>query len=184
MKFRNVLLGFGAVALSIGLSSCNTSDDSNYECQEDFTGALLENENVILGKWELSAILADKEVDLTRDNEDNPKKDIYVQYSECEKDTDFIYTSDRAYSNSQGQNAENCTNKATFKGTWKFKDNILSLAGNCSSQNLLLDFNEDKTSYSYKGNYTITDVHGQQFQTDVTFTYTKVNTENELQPVE
>lgn len=172
----------GTVVLAIGLNSCNVSDDTDFVCPEDFSGALLESENDLLGKWELTAIVADKEVDITKDSENNPKTDIYVQYSECERDNNMVFSSDRAYTNSQGQNAENCTNKAKFNGTWQIKDNVLSLLSNCYVQKLQVEFNEEKTAYSYKGNYTITDVHGVQIQTDVTFTYTKAA--DDLEPAE
>ncbi|MDX1364290.1 DUF5004 domain-containing protein [Arenibacter latericius] len=180
MKLRNALMSFGAVALAIGLNSCNLSDDAEFECAEDFTGTLMENENVMLGTWELTGIVADKEVDITEDSENNPKKDIYVQYSDCKKDVDFVFTEDRAYTNSEGQNATDCSNKAKFTGTWKLKETVLSMVSNCFVQTLPLEFNDNKTAFSYEGNYTITDVHGIKIQTNVTFTYTKVA--NDLQP--
>ncbi|MCM4166685.1 hypothetical protein KCTC52924_01532 [Arenibacter antarcticus] len=182
MKLRSVLSGFGTLVLVLGFNSCDVSNDTEFVCQEDFTGALVENENVLVGKWELTAIVAEKEVDLTSDSESNPKTDIYVQYSECDRDANFVYTSDRGYTNSQGQSAENCTNKAKFSGTWKLNGNVLSFVNNCSSQNMTLEFNEDKSAYSFTGNYNITDANGQKILTDITFTYSKADSETE--PVE
>ncbi|GGW25066.1 DUF5004 domain-containing protein [Arenibacter certesii] len=180
MKLKNALMSLGTVALAIGLNSCNLSDDVEFECPADYTGVLLENEDVMLGRWELTAIVADKEVDISKDGEDNPKKDIYVQYEDCKKDVDFVFTQDRGYTNSEGQNVENCTDKAKYKGTWKLKETVLSLVSNCYVQNLPLEFNGSKTAFSYKGNYTIKDVHGINIQTEITFTYTKEA--NDLQP--
>ncbi|WP_176328435.1 MULTISPECIES: DUF5004 domain-containing protein [Arenibacter] len=173
MKLRNALMGLGTVVLAMGFNSCDISNDSDFQCPEDFTGALLENENGLVGKWELTGIMADKEVDLTSDGEDNPTKDIYAQYSECEKDTDFVFSSNRGYTNSQGQNADNCTNKVTFSGTWRLTNQALSLVRDCSMENLPLEFNEEKSTFSYKGDYTVTDVHGMKIRTEVTFTYSK-----------
>src|SRR5690606_38520766 len=149
MKLRNALLGLGVVVLGLGLNSCNLSDDNDFVCAEDYTGALEENEKVMLGKWKLTAIVAAKEVDITNDNESNPKKDIYVQYSECDQDADFTYEADRGYTNTQGQNVANCTNKLKFKGTWKLTGKILSFVGSCTTQNTEIEFNGDKSAYSF-----------------------------------
>ncbi|MDL5513019.1 DUF5004 domain-containing protein [Arenibacter sp. M-2] len=163
---------FGAIAFSILLAGCST--DNTVECPADYEGALVEEENGLLGTWELSAILAEKEVDLTKDDEQNPKKDIYAQYTDCEKDGEYTFGPGRTYKFAQGQHASNCSNKLKIEGSWKLSSDILGLIGNCSSQNLKIVFNEDKSEFSTTSNYNITDVNGATIQTDVKFTYTKV----------
>ncbi|MEZ4969305.1 MAG: DUF5004 domain-containing protein [Flavobacteriaceae bacterium] len=163
---------FGAIGFSSVLIGC--SSDNTIECPADYEGALVEEENGLLGTWQMTAILADKEVDLTNDNESNAKKDIYVQYTDCEKDAEYSFGPGRSYEFAQGQNATGCTNKVKIDGTWKLSSGILGLIGNCSSQNLKIVFNEGKSEFTSTSNYNITDVNGQTVQTDVTFTYTKV----------
>lgn len=183
MKLRNVLFGIGAAMIGLGLNSCVSNDD-DFVCIEDYTGALGDNEAVLLGKWKLTAIVAEQEVDITNDNESNPKKDIYVQYSECDQDADFTYESNRAYTNTQGQNTTGCTNKLKFTGSWKLTGNILSFVANCVTQNQEIEFNGDKSAYSFTSSFNISDVRGTTITTDVTFTYTKVVVDTELEPAE
>ena len=182
MKFKNALLGIGVLALTLGFNACDVSNDDDFVCVEDYTGALEENEKVMLGKWKLSAIVSEKEVDITTDNESNPKKDIYAQYSDCDKDADFTYESDRKYTNTQGQNIMDCTNKLKFSGTWKLEGNNLAFVGNCTAQNLKLEFNGDKSTYSFTSSYNIKDVQGATITTNVTFTYKKVVEDTDLEP--
>ena len=163
---------FGTVLLGSMLSGCST--DNSIECPEDFTGSLVDEENNLLGTWQLSAIVAGEEVDLTDDNEENPDTDIFVQYTACEKDTEYTFGSDRAYVYSQATNESNCSNMVTITGTWKLANGSLGLVGNCSVQNLNVVFNDDKSAFSVTSNYTITDVNGVSVQTDVTFTYSKL----------
>tara|TARA_R110002020_G_scaffold384233_5_gene595116 strand:+ start:86507 stop:87037 length:531 start_codon:yes stop_codon:yes gene_type:complete len=163
---------FGAIAFNGLLVGCST--DNTVECPADYEGALTEAENGLLGTWELTAIVAVKEVDITKDDVQNPKKDIYVQYTDCEKDAEYTFGPERAYEFAQGQNASNCSNKLKIEGTWKHSGDILGLIGNCSAQNLKIVFNEGKTAFTTTSNYNITDVNGLTVQTDVTFTYAKM----------
>jgi hypothetical protein len=163
---------FGAIAFNGLLVGCST--DNTIECPADFEGALVEEENNLLGTWEMTAIMAEKEVDLTKDDEQNAKKDIYVQYTDCEKDAEYTFGPGRAYEFAQGQNASACGNKVKIEGTWKLSSGTLGLTGNCSLQNLNIVFNAEKTAYTTTSNFNITDVNGLTVQTDVTFTYTKV----------
>ncbi|HUH47418.1 MAG TPA: DUF5004 domain-containing protein, partial [Arenibacter sp.] len=119
-----------------------------------------------------------------KDNEDNPKKDIYVQYSECAQDEYFTYESDRAYTSTQGHNISKCTDKLKFTGSWKLTGKNLSLVGDCATQNLEIEFNADKSAYSYTSSFNINDVRGAVITTEVTFTYTKVVPDTELEPAE
>jgi hypothetical protein len=167
---------FGAMAFSSILIGC--SSDNTIECPADYEGALVEEENALLGTWELSAIVAEKEVDITDDNESNAGKDIYAQYTDCEKDAEYTFGPGRAYEFAQGQNATSCTNKLKIEGTWKLSTDILGLVGNCSLQNIKIAFNGDKSAFTTTSNFDITDVNGQIVQTDVTFTYTKTVADN------
>ncbi|MCK0188653.1 DUF5004 domain-containing protein [Arenibacter sp. F20364] len=162
----------GAIAFNSLLVGCST--DNTVECPADFEGALVEEENSLIGTWEMTAIVAQKEVDLTKDNVENPKKDIYAQYTDCEKDAEYTFGPGRAYEFAQGQNASTCSNKVKIEGTWKLSSGTLGFIGNCSAQNLKIVFNAEKTAYTTTSNFNITDVNGLTVQTDVTFTYTKV----------
>jgi len=185
MNLRNALLGIGAVIIGLGFNSCDVSNnDDDFVCAEEYTGALEENEKVMLGKWKLVAIVAAKEVDITNDSESNPKKDIFAQYSECDQDADFTFEADRGYTNTQGQNIVSCTNKLKFTGSWKLTGNNLSFVGSCVAQNLELEFNGDKSTYTYTSSYNIKDVQGVTITTDVAFTYAKVVPDTELEPAE
>jgi|TARA_R110000868_G_scaffold401498_1_gene677011 hypothetical protein len=167
---------FGAIAFNSLLVGCST--DNTVECPADYEGALVAEENGLLGTWELTAIVAVKEVDITKDDVQNPKKDIYVQYTDCEKDAEYTFGPGRAYEFAQGQNASSCSNKVKIEGTWKLSSDILGLIGNCSAQNLKIVLNEGKSAFTTTSNYNITDVNGQTVQTDVTFTYTKMGATN------
>ncbi len=163
---------FGTVLLGSMLSGCST--DNSIECPEDFTGSLVEEENNLLGTWQLSAIVAGEEVDLTDDNEENPDTDIFVQYTACEKDAEYTFGPGRAYEYSQGANESDCSNMVNITGTWKLANGSLGMVGNCSVQNMNVVLNDDNSAFSVTSNYTITDVNGVSVQTDVTFTYSKL----------
>jgi len=172
MKKRICIVLMGVFALGSLFMGCSTDD--TIECPADFEGALTEEENNLIGTWELTAILADKEVDITNDNEENPTTDIFIQYSDCEKDAVYTFGPGRPYEFSQGENASSCSNKVIIDGTWKLSSGSLVLVGNCSSQNLNIVFNTEKSDFSVSSSYNITDVKGVTIQTNVKFTYTKV----------
>src|SRR5690606_9421507 len=166
---RNALFGIGAVMIGLGLNSCMSNDD-DFVCAEEYTGALGEDEQLMLGKWKLTAIVAEQEVDITNDNESNPKKDIYVQYSECDQDAEFIYEANRGYTNTQGHNNTDCTNKLKFTGSWKLTGKNLSYVSSCTIKKLEIEFNGDKSVYSFTSNYIIKYVQVTTIITNVTFT--------------
>ncbi len=148
---------------------CNS--DNSIDCPEDFTGALAADEQKLTGEWELSAITSDKEIDLTDDNEANPKKNIYIQYSECQKDGVYQFEANRKYTFDQGRNAANCGNKSSSEGTWKLNAKILSLVGACNVQNIGIEFNGGKSEFSFSDDFNVTDVNGTRVQAKITFTY-------------
>ena len=148
---------------------CNS--DNSIDCPTDYTGVLAENEKKLTGEWVLSAITADKEIDLTDDDEDNPEKDIYAQYSECERDGAYNFSADRKYAFDQGQNATDCMNKASSEGTWKLTAKTLSLVGICNIQNIDIDFDEEDSAFSFSDDFNVRDVDGTTVLTKITFTY-------------
>ncbi|WP_235932899.1 DUF5004 domain-containing protein [Flagellimonas sediminis] len=169
MKFLNVmtlLLG-GAM-----LFSCNSESENN--CPENFTGALLAEEEPLVGEWTLSGVMSAKEIDLTDDDTDNPLKDIFAQYDECEKDVVYIFKTDRSYTYEVGRNVDDCDYSVPSRGTWQLRSKNLSLVTSCQLYITALEFNEEATEFSYSNIYNITDVDGGIIQTSIEFTYTLV----------
>ena len=169
MKRNAFILGILVVMGGI-MFSCNS--DNEVDCPEDFTGELTAEEETLVGTWVLTAITADEEIDLTDDDEDNPSTDFYAQYSECQKDASYTFSSDRTYEYEQGQNAEDCQNKGTFEGTWRLASDNLSLVSGCSLQNTDIDFNVDETEFSFTNEFDVRDVGGLVKSVEITFTYT------------
>lgn len=155
--------------LMVGFWSCDSDDETN--CPEDFTGSLGTGEEVLVGKWQLEAIKAEEAIDLTDDDTDNPLKDLFAQYSACQKDAFYTFETDRTYAYDQGQTAEDCENAFSSDGTWRFASNGLNLVSSCSVQTNELEFNEDFSKFTFSVAYRITDVNGKVVQTTSNFTY-------------
>lgn len=168
-KFLNVL---SVLMVGIMLLSCNSDGETN--CPANFSGALITEEEPLVGEWVLSGVLSAKEIDLTDDDTDNPSKDIFVQYSDCEKDVVYIFKTDRSYTYELGRNAEDCDYTIPSKGTWQLRTNNLSLVTSCQLYITALEFNEDETKFSYSNVYNITEVDGSIVQTNIEFTYALV----------
>ena len=151
------------------LMGCNS--DNSIDCPEDFTGALAENEQKLTGEWRLSAITADKEIDLTDDNEANPTQDIFLQYSECQRDGVYQFDTNRNFKFDQGQNGTNCANKSSSEGTWRLNAEVLSLVGSCNQQFIGVEFNGDASAFSFSDDFTVNDVSGRSVTAKITFTY-------------
>ncbi|MDO5979586.1 DUF5004 domain-containing protein [Flavivirga spongiicola] len=170
MKNPNALL---SSLLAVALLTISCSNDDN-NCTEDLTGALSDKETSFAHKWVLSAIVSEKEIDLTDDNEDNPSTNIFDQYSDCEKDAFYDFKNDRSYQFSQGLNASNCNNKQTSSGTWKLTENSLALVSFCNLRIINIEFNTDTTSFSVDDNFIFTDVNDNRINSKTKITYTKV----------
>ncbi|UNY99830.1 DUF5004 domain-containing protein [Zhouia spongiae] len=170
MKLKTVsllsLLMLGGVMLS-----CNSNDDVS--CPEDFTGELTASEGTLVGDWSLSAIVAEEEVDLTDDEEDNPSTDIYAQQSDCQNDASYTFGTDRSFTFQQGNNAEECSNKGKVEGSWKLEGEQLSQVYYCSLQTANIDVDAENNSISFTNTVKITDVSGKVVETTITYTYTK-----------
>ncbi|HDZ15330.1 hypothetical protein LCGC14_1215700 [marine sediment metagenome] len=170
MKGKKYLIiaiaGLGSLVLG-----CNS--DNSIDCPEDFTGALAANEQKLTGEWKLTAITSDKAVDLTDDNETNPSQNIYIQYTDCQKDGVYQFDADRNYTFNQGTNVSNCANKSSSDGTWQLNAEVLSLVGACNQQFVGIDFNGDASAFSFSEDFNVTDVRGSSIPAKITFTYTK-----------
>lgn len=176
-KTLNMDLNMIKNALTLGLlmgvgifTSCNSDDE--VQCPEDFSGTLTAEETQLLGSWRLSAIVADTEIDMTDDGEDNPDTDFFVQYEDCQKDARYTFLPDRTYSFEQGQTAEDCGQYAvTLEGTWRLASDQLSLVSGCTLQNNDIEVAGDGSEFSFTGDFSVRDVTGQVHPAKITFTY-------------
>ncbi|MGV8812848.1 MAG: DUF5004 domain-containing protein [Gelidibacter sp.] len=152
--------------------SCN-SDDS-ISCPADLTGALNATETEFSGTWIFTGMMAEEAIDITDDKTDNPNKDVFAQYSACDRDLVYSFNSDRKYSLKQGSLASDCNNKESLAGTWSLTaDNALTFVANCASQTTKIVKGEEGDTFSYSSTLTFRDVSGLVKTTKVTFTYTK-----------
>ena len=167
---KTVLLVKSLVVMSFLFVSCN--DNDSVSCPEALTGELSELESSFTGNWELTAIVSEKEIDLTNDDEKNPSKNIFEQQTECKQDIVYIFNSDRSFNYKEGFVAEGCT-ETKINGTWKYNTNGLVLVANCTSQIMDIDVNDDNTEFSIENVYNLKDVNGDVITSKLTFTYTK-----------
>ncbi len=152
--------------------SCN-SDDS-ISCPAELTGPLNPTETEFTGTWIFSGMMAEEAVDLTDDKTENPNKDIFAQYSDCNRDLVYNFNGDRKYSLKQGSLALDCNNKESLTGTWSLTDTkALTFVANCGSQTTPITINEEGTTFSYASNLSFRDVTGIMKTTKVTFIYSK-----------
>ncbi|GAL80322.1 hypothetical protein JCM19274_612 [Algibacter lectus] len=125
------------------------------------------------GTWVLTAVVAEDEIDLTDDGEDNASTDLFVQYDDCEKDIVYGFEDDRAYSFVAGGTSD-CDNEQTTIGTWKLNETYgLTVVSSCFSQTSQLEVNDDFTEFTSEGNINYIDVNGETITSKTTFTYTK-----------
>ena len=159
------------LVLAIGVFLLSCTSDNSVDCPEDYSGALIAGEEKMVGEWVLVAITAEDEVDLSDDSEDNPSTDIFAQYSECQRDGAYVFTTNRGYTFKQGLKANNCERTVDLSGTWQLVGSTLSLVGSCNIQNLAIEFNDENSAFIFKENFNITDTNGSSIQTEVSFTY-------------
>ncbi|MFS4467546.1 DUF5004 domain-containing protein [Maribacter sp. 2210JD10-5] len=171
MKKRQLLMSLAAF-LSLLLTGC-LSDDNEIVCIEDFEGELKENETELVGQWMLSGIVSEKEVDLTDDDADNPIKDIFVQYTDCQNDRIYTFANNRRYTFIRGGNDTlACKNKSESDGTWRLSGKTLSFVTECNIRNMNIVLNREESFFSVSDDFEIKDVQGKVIRSEVTFTYT------------
>lgn len=173
MKKSILIIKSLVVAGALFLTSCNTDDSIN--CPEPLTGELTAKEIGFAGSWEFAAMVAEEAVDITNDDTSNPSKDIYAQYSACERDLVYDFMDNRNYTLKQGFMAPDCDNKQTLAGTWALDaNNILTFVAACASQTIQLEMNEAGDAFTYVSNLNFRDASGAVKSTKVTFTYDKI----------
>lgn len=169
---RKVVYAILSLCLLIGgILSCTPEYEN--DCPIPFTGALGAAEEKLVGQWALSAIVSDKAIDVTDDDEDNPITDIFVQYSPCQRDLVYQFGSARNYALLQRQTADSCDQKGRTDGTWKLAGSSLTLIAGCFAQSISLDFNDAETEFTFSDDFNVRDVKGVTVQADIEFTYTK-----------
>lgn len=173
MKKSNLIIKSFTVMFALFMVSCN-SDDS-ITCPMELTGALNATETEFSGSYVFTGMMAEEAIDLTKDETDNPNKDIFAQYTECERDLAYTFMTDRKYSLKQGSLASDCTNKESLVGTWSLTaDKTLTFVANCASQTTQIAVGEAGDTFSYTSNVRFRDVSNIEKTTKVTYTYTKV----------
>jgi hypothetical protein len=164
------------IGLMIAMTLCFTGCITDYDivCVEDYTGDLAETEEKMLEEWKLSAIVSNKEIDLTDDREENPTKDIYAQYSDCQRDAVYSFNSNRTFKFEQGMNAVDCDRESVSDGTWQLQGEILRLVSSCNLRSIELDFNQPASAFSFSNDFNIRDAEGLTIEAELTFTYTAI----------
>ena len=169
-RIEKLIAAFAIV--SVLFISCNSNDDTH--CEPDFTGSLSQTEQVLVGKWVLTAIVSDKEVDITEDDTDNPSTNLYSQSTDCEKDIFYTFNENRIMKFVIGSTAENCSNKNETSSSWEFKNGTLSFVQSCLIFESKIGLATDNLSFSSENsNVTIKDVDNNVISAKLTYTYTK-----------
>src|SRR5690554_6393933 len=172
MKKQKLMAVVVLTALTRLFVGCN--DDDSSSCIEDYTGVLSTEETAFAGEWNLTAIVSDKEVDITDDEEANPSTELFAKQTDCQNDQQYVFNTDRTLEISSGKTAEDCENPATISGTWKLGGSTLGTIDYCSEQTQELDFNSDRTTFSITtSNLEITLVYGTIVPSNITFTSTQ-----------
>ncbi|MWW23284.1 DUF5004 domain-containing protein [Algibacter lectus] len=170
---KSILLMKSLMVFSLLFVSCNDDDSDGVTCTDSLTGELTDVEMSFSGTWVLTAVVAEDEIDLTDDGEDNASTDLFVQYDDCEKDIVYGFEDDRAYSFVAGGTSD-CDNEQTTIGTWKLNETYgLTVVSSCFSQTSQLEVNDDFTEFTSEGNINYIDVNGETITSKTTFTYTK-----------
>ncbi|MEL0650710.1 DUF5004 domain-containing protein [Algibacter sp. TI.3.09] len=170
---KSILLVKSLMVFSLLFVSCNDDDSDGVTCTDSLTGELTDVEMNFSGTWVLTAVVAEDEIDLTDDGEDNASTDLFLQYDDCEKDIVYGFEDDRAYSFVSGGTSD-CDNEQTTIGTWKLNETYgLTVVSSCFSQTSQLEVNDDFTEFTSEGNINYIDVNGETIVSKTTFTYTK-----------
>lgn len=157
----------------VGLLVVSCDDDNDIECPNALTGELTATETTFSGEWILKAIVAEKEIDLTDNDIDDPSTDIYAQNSSCQNDLVYNFKSDRSYILKQGANVTTDCEDKSSEGTWALDGDILTVVSYCASQKTNLTFSDDNNEFSYVSTLNFKDVDNDIIISEATFTYEK-----------
>lgn len=160
------------VFTALMMVGCNTDDAIT--CPDAITGDLTAVETKFTGSWVLSGLEAKDLVDITDDNTDNPSKDIFAQYTPCQRDLVYEFLNTRGYVFKQGTISTDCQNTKNNTGTWSFQNNILIFVSGCATQRIDIELNEEQDKFKYSAIVNIRDVNGLIKSTTVTFSFQKI----------
>ncbi|THD69235.1 DUF5004 domain-containing protein [Robertkochia marina] len=156
------------------LTGCTT--DEEMPCPQPFSGSLTEDEATLAGTWELTALTASEEIDLTDDNVDNPSTDLLSQLDACSQVAIYQFGTDRNIKYSGGLlNGETCQEQVLLEGTWALSGSSIGVVTGCRALYFPpVEFAEEGVSFSFTEARTVFDALGQGVQLEITETYTKV----------
>ncbi|WP_299398393.1 DUF5004 domain-containing protein [uncultured Gelidibacter sp.] len=173
MKKMNLMMKSLLVFTALFMVGCN--NDDGIVCPEALTGELTAAETEFSGQWVFSGLVAEDALDITDDKTDNPDKDLYAQYSDCQRDLLYTFMANRGYEFKQGHTAAaDCDGKQSVMGTWSLTDKVLTYVSGCSTQTVEIELNDEKDAFTYKALVNIREVNGLIRNTKVTFTFEKI----------
>lgn len=173
MRKSNVISIALMVVFTLFMVSCNSDD--RIECPDELVGELSDAEKQFSGTWIFTGMDSEVAIDLTNDETNNPEKDIFAQYTQCDRDLVYDFNDNRSYSLKQGHAAAiDCDNKQSLTGTWSLTSgNVLTFVANCATQSIGVTFDDTGNSFSFSNVLNFVDVNNTQITSKVTFTYTK-----------
>ncbi len=158
--------------ISVSSIGCSSSSDDSNQCSQDFEGALSSSEEIMVGKWVLTSATSDEEIDLTNDNEDNPSTNIYAQYSDCQKDSFYVFDNDRVMEFIVDSEST-CNFHQEINATWELQEDILSFYTNCLLIKLKINLATDNSAFTTTSYVNIIDVNNVTTATTIVLTYNK-----------
>lgn len=171
---KKSILSIKALVVMVALVTFSCSNDDDIQCPEALTGELTATETEFAGTWELTAMLAEDAIDITNDETENPSKDVFAQFTECQRDLVYDFKTDRAYSYKQGSVAEDCQNEQSINGSWSLNDELLTFVASCTTQRVNIDLNKEGDAFTFDSVLSFNVAEGGVKTTKVTFTYERV----------
>lgn len=155
-------------------TGCTT--DEEMPCPQPFTGPLTEDETVLVGTWELTALTASEEIDLTDDDVDNASTDLLSQLDACNQLSKYEFGGDRNLQYSGGLlTGETCQEQVLLEGSWAFSGSSIGVVTGCRAFYFPpIEFVEEGVSFSFTEARTVFDALGQGVRLEITETYSKV----------
>src|SRR5690606_4783864 len=127
----------------------------------------------LVGKWVLTSMVAEDEVDITDDDTENPSTDLFAQYSDCEKDLFYTFNDARVMKFMVGTTATDCDNETESTSSWKLEGDRIYFINTCMEFYVPVAFAMDNSAFSIESDVVITDVEDENITTTVTYVYTK-----------